>query len=518
MPAKQQDTSGLTFVKAFSKQSVNVEQFHSPQVLCASSSGVHTQHRAQRLTQRPAVSQDALRAERIASVRAERQAQEAAEQAAAAAAQAARAGTWAWVGNRLVHTPAAGAAAHPAQPSGVGRVQPPGLDAPPGYQDPTGQHHFRQPGTAGPGLNRGPEQGVENGHEAAYGALDAHRPTRRRRRGGRRMRNAQNRLNGRPGSGEYDDDDDDEGSPHWDDGSSLHASEEFSEPGSATAELADVYTSSYFGAAPPLRRGSASGDGGERLTAQRHSGQLGEPQYGTGRAVSPAPADKSDIGLARVTDAADDEDVLGQLLGDLGVSEGDHQQAQRQSKPAQSLQRPSGAAVFQPNVGNAAHSRQQYVPQAATRPETAALAQPSAGWKAMLGIRPAQTAAPQPKAAEDSFVFRVGFQNAATGAAALPAFRPPRPAPTSGPQFGTAVPPLPPSQLQPRAAAPPSAPQNVRAVPQPEQVPGSGAPKGGRAAERGGGRRRAAMPQADALLLCPITQVGISASSAKLSQ
>ncbi len=455
------------------------------------------EHRAQLMTWLTALPQDALRAERIASALRERQAQEAAQQAAAAA-QAASAGTWAWVGNRLVHTPAAGAAAHPAAPFGGARLPPPGLDAQLGVEAPAGQDRFEQPGTAGPGASRDREQGHATGYEAEDGD-DGHRGVRRRRRGGRRARIRLDNSRLRSGDG-----DDDEGGLLWDDGSSLHASEEFSEPGSATAELADDYCTSYFGAAPPLRRGSASGDGSERLAAQRHSGLLGGPNPATGRTIGPVPAGKSTTGTSRQPDAGDDEDVLVQLLGDLGVSERDQQHAQLlQSKSAQSPQRPSSATVSQPSNANALHSRQQYMPQAAAS-EAAAETQPCAGWQAMLGIRPAQPAAAQPKPPEDNFVFRVGFPHAAAGAAAPSAFRPPQPGPTRGPQHRTTAP-----RPPPQFAASPSAPQSVRAEPQAQHVPAANAAPAGRPAERGSGRRRPAVPQADALLLCPITQVRV---------
>ena len=446
--------------------------------------------------------QDALRAERVASARMARQAQDAAEQAAAATAQA-PAGRWAWVGNRLVHTPAAGGAAHPAMPSVAGNMPPPGLQARPGHQAPAGQHYNEQSGAAGPGASEDGGQGHGNGYEAVDGA-EAHRGVRRKRRGGRRART---RRNNRDGSGDGDDDDD-EGSPYWDDGSSVHASEEFSEPGSAIAELADDYTGSGFGAAP-LRRASASGDAGERAAAQRLAAQLGASRLSTPGTTGAMLQGKANPGRLQPPGAADDDDVLGQLLGDLGVSENDRQQAQpHQRGSAQSPHQPIRAADSQPSNADAAHVRQQHVSHAAA-PEAAARSQPSAGWKAMLGISTAPTAAAQPKPPEDSFVFSVGFPRAAAAGAAPPAFRPPRPVMTSAPQPGNAAPSHRPVQHQPAREGSSAAPQRARVEPRVEQPPATGAqpPPAGRAADGGSGRRRPAVPRVDTLLLCPITQV-----------
>ena len=308
-----------------------------------------------------------------------------------------------------------------------------------------------------------------------------------RPRGGRRHR-------ARPPTGSGDDD-----SQHWNDGSSLRAaSEDFSEPGSATAEQADEYVSSSGAAF--ARRPIGSDSGSARSLPQRQAGQLDVSASARGT-TGATNIGASAMGRRQPPHAADTEDVLSQLLGDLGVNERDQLNEQPRgirTQPAHSLQQlggPSHAA----KCADGTHSRPQ--------PPAASVPRPPTGWPAMprAAMAPPPVAPSRPPQA--SPVFGAGFPPAVTQTAQRPA-PPPEP---SRLVFGSTVPQWL-TQHQPERAGSPAAQQSELTLSRATQVPAgraevSSALHIGKAPSRGAGRRRAALPQEDTLLRCPITQV-----------
>ena len=439
-----------------------------------------------------------MRAERIAYARAARLAQEAAEHAAATA-RAAAAEVWAWAGNRVVRIPAGGGAEVHAVPSERdGNAW--------DFQPALGGQQSVVTGTTG-------VDPVEQDHEyddEYWDGANAKGVGRRRKRGkrGRKKRKGQSES-GNGGGG-------DDESPHWDEGSSLcAASEDLSEPGGSATGWADDRANP----AVAVRAGQppVCDDGSERFAAHSQNGQLGGAVTvadETADGMPARPIDPTQIGEIQGLDAVDDEDVISQLLDDLRVSEGN----QLQTQPWDSLnllsespQQPNGAA-YDISGAVGAHNSKQHIAQAAA-PAAASQLQLKAGSETMPTAAVAPPVAARPQPPQQSFVFSVGLPHAAVAAPAPSAGH--LQAPAAGDRFlrDDTVPQRLMQHHPEQQGSVPAGPHSLRVELRSDQVPAAGAaagpaPDAGRALGRGADWRRVAALQADALLLCPITQVG----------
>ncbi len=243
----------------------------------------------------------------------------------------------------------------------------------------------------------------------------------------------------------------------------------------------------------------AHDDGSEQSADQRQAGQ-------PGCIDSASEAGNDSIAVGRLTNIADDSDVLDQLLGDLGISERDQPRPPLRDLPSVEPPQQRDNAAARPDTAKSADTHQRRKPQAAasaadshTEPATCR----DASHEGAAAVRSAAKPGPPP----EGFMLGTGYPCAAaasepptgcrqlTSAAAsctlLSRTEPHQPAPHKRRETCSTV-----DQQSPRVAS------------QTEYMRWHAASSAPAGRARGSRRHRPADSKAEALLLCPITKVG----------
>lgn len=221
------------------------------------------------------------------------------------------------------------------------------------------------------------------------------------------------------------------------------------------------------------------------------------------RTMHSADAGLEDTGQDRSPAAVDDDDVLSELLGDLGISRRDRSHARLHGRETQLPDRTS-AALQQSSASAAQTNSRHCIPQP-TAPSAAPAPQPAAASLAKPGAESMPTPATQPEMTQD-VTSALGLQRAAVAAVApsVPASN--QPAVQCSPTAGCAAPHRP-GQHRPDQRRQIFATQQYdRANLHTKLAPFAGA-GGTSGSGRGPEQRHAVAAQADAHLLCPITRV-----------